>query len=198
MKTTITIFLFLTCLLSVLPLEAQTVDDPNALVFYFDEAATQRSWYGTGEVTVYLIAGPMRNGENIFHFLNSWGAWELVVMPMENVTGATLTMRGNASPEVVEIGPEGLDIEVVLLEPLPLDGRTVLAELDLDVVSTAPTELWAWGGDCVVDDIPWQFALLTSGSDGPMDMTGNTANINAGPPVATTARSWGQVKALYR
>lgn len=192
------LILLTACLLLAFPVVAQTVDVSNALVFYFDEEATLRSWYGTGEVTVYLVAGPMESGDQVFQFLNSWSFWEMVVLPFENVSYATLTMRGNASPAVVPVDPWIPDLEVEMLEPLPLDGRTVVAELTLNVVSNDPTQLWVWGASCVVDDTPWGFTTLTSGPDGPMDMTGHTANINDAAPVGTRNVSWGQVKALYR
>ena len=193
-----TLILLMACLLLAVPLLAQTVEVSNALVFYFDEEATIRSWYGTGEVTVYLVAGPMENNGQAFQLLNSWSFWEMLVMPFENVSSATLTMRGNANPAMVPVETFIDYLAVELLEPLPLDGRTVVAELALNVVSDEPTQLWVWGAECMVDGTPWGFTTLTSGPDGPMDMTGHTANINDVAPVGTQNVSWGQVKALYR
>ena len=48
------------------------------------------------------------------------------------------------------------------------------------------------------DGFPDFFTILTSGPDGPMDMTGYTAAINAPAPVSTESLSWSGVKVLYR
>jgi len=197
------IALLLVCLvlLAAQSPRAQTVEQLNALVFYFDENATERSWYGTGEVTAYLIAGPLVYSDNGLHyheFLNSWSCWGLDARPFENLSLATLTMRGEAIPASVELGPQPIDLDVILVEPLPLTGRTVVAELALNVVATERTELWAWGDAFTADGMANGFVQLTSGPDGPMDMTGHTANINADAPVGTEHLSWSQVKALYR
>jgi len=186
-------------LLLIQPILAQTVDEANALVFYFDEEATQRSWYGTGEVTVYLMAGPLFFEGQPCQVLNSWDCWSMAIYPLENVSGAVLTMRGNAEPAVMDLGALGfLDCQVQLLEPLPLAERTVLAELVVNVVSTEPTALEAWGGNFTADGNPNWFEQLTSGPDGPMDMTGHTATINGDAPVSTESLSLDQLKALYR
>lgn len=178
---------------------AQTIEDNNVLAFYFDEGATMRSWYGEGEVTAYLIAGPMVwGGGQPAALLNYWSCWELIVMPVENYTDARLTMRGMATPAVVELNNGWTDLSVIMNEPLPLDGHTVVAELTLNVVSTTPTALHVWGGQYEADSIESMFEILTAGPDGPMDMTGHTANINADAPVPTDHQSWDQLKSLYR
>ncbi len=178
---------------------AQTIDDNNVLAFYFDEGATQRSWYGVGEVTAYLIAGPMVwGGGQPAAFLNSWACWELSVTPVENYTDARLTMRGTATPAVVELTNGWTELSVLMNEPLPLDGHTVVAELTLTVVSETPTALVVWGGQYEADNIESVFEMLTTGPDGPMDMTGHTANVNADAPVPTDHQSWDQLKSLYR
>lgn len=180
------------------PVFAQVVDIPNAMVFYFDEAATQRSWYGTGPVTAYLTVGPLEIQGQPCQMLNSWSSWNMEVWPPDHVSGVTLTMRGVATPAVLDLNAMQLDVQVLLAEPLPLSGRTVIAELFMNVVSTEPTQLIAWPYNFTADGTLGWFETLTHGSDGPMDMTGHTASINDDAPVGTQQVAWDQVKALYR
>lgn len=192
---------FLTIIFLVISIQAplaQTVDENNSLVFYFDEDATQRSWYGTGEVTVYLTAGPMVHQGEPCSFLNSWQCDDLIIDPIANVTDARITMRGVASPAVVDLPDGWTNLNVTLLEPLPLNGRTVVAELTLNVISPDPTALIAWGSYFVADDVQGLFELLTMGPHGPMDMTGHSASINDLSPVSTENLNWNLIKSLYR
>ena len=79
-----------------------------------------------------------------------------------------------------------------------LNGRTVVAELTLTVLSEEPTWLWAMGYNFMADGFPDFFRALTSGPDGPMDMTGYSAAFNGPPPVSAESSGWGDLKALYR
>jgi hypothetical protein len=182
------------------PVAAQVVDVPNALVFYFDEAATQRSWYGTGPVTAYLVAGPLDIAGEPCRLLSSWASPNVDIWPHDNVANPTLTMRGDAAPAVLDLDAMQMGFVVTLATPLPLDGRTVVAELTMDVVSDTPTRLIAWADSFAADGRTGWFTTLTHGPDGPMDFTGNTANINDASPVGNgnANASWGRVKALFR
>ena len=193
--------LFVFCLVALLfPIaQAQTVEENNALVFYFDEGATSRSWYGTGEVTTYLIAGPMIDfwGQP-YEFINSWGANGMQIDPFENVASATLTARGLASPVSFELTEGSMSLGFNLTEPLALSGRTVLAELSLMVISSEPiglTPCYVNGGSCDVDGVHRWFEVLYDDSS---EWVTATAFINGPPPVASTAASWGDLKALFR
>lgn len=193
--------LFVFCLLALLvPVaQAQVVEEDNALVFYFDEGATSRSWYGTGEVTAYLVAGPMIDfGGQPYEFINSWGANGMQIDPFENVASATLTARGSASPVSYEFTESSMSLGFNLTEPLALDDRTVLAELTLMVISSEPTGLtpcYPNGGSCDVDGVQRWFEVLYDDSS---EWVTATAFINGPAPVASTAASWGDLKALYR
>lgn len=196
------LFFFITCLilLTAQIAPAQTINESNVLAFYFDEEATERSWYGTGDVTAYLIAGPMIQpglGNQPYEYLQAWSC-DIDVSPVENYSGALLTMRGLAIPATIELTGSWAMVDVLLPEPLALSGRTVVAELTLNVSSTERTELRVWGINFTADDVEDQFEILTSGSDGPMDMTNHTANINDDAPVSDRETSWSNVKALYR
>lgn len=177
----------------------QTVPDDNALVFYFDEGASVRSVYGTGSITAYLVAGPMIDFEgNPYAVMNGWGANGMRIDPFENVASAVLTPRGAATPASYTFTGYTANVGFDLGEPLPLAGRTVIAELALEVVSEAPTYLRPCGvngGSCDVDGVQRWFEILR-------DDTGlaivDTSVINGEAPLATDSPSWGGVKALYR
>jgi hypothetical protein len=181
--------------------QAQTVEVDNALVFYFDEEATQRSVYGTGQITAYLIAGPMLHFDGTpCQVMNSWGFAGMGVWPFANVASARLVPRGVAAPAFVDFTGDFLGTGFMMAEPLPLDGRTVIAELVLDVISDEPTELvpcdpGSASGD--FDGVAHWFNILTSGPHGPMDMVWATATINGPAPVSNTDATMGGVKALY-
>lgn len=191
-------YLLLGFLLVVGTANAQTIPDNNVLAFYFDEGATDRSWYGTGDVTAYLVAGPLISVDGDFQVLNSWAADEILILPFENVSSAHLVMRGAAYPAELEMTSMWAVLDVGLADPLPLNGRTVVAELRLNVLSEETTQLHVWGGEFIADGTWSHFAILTSGGDGPMDMTGHTANINGDSPVPSSPASWGAVKSLFR
>lgn len=180
---------------------AQVVDEENALVVYFDEGATQRSWYGTGQVTAYVVAGPMVwwDGYQVLPHtgLESWSG-VLYFVPWDHVADVVLRSRGDALPAQVSLDGTWWEFAFALQTPLPLAGRTVIAELDLNVLSDLATEVHLGGYGFVADGQSGQFAMLTSGPDGPMDMTDHVANINAVAPVAAEATTWSHVKGLYR
>jgi hypothetical protein len=183
---------------------AQIVDQDNALVVYFDEEATQRSWYGTGPVTAYIVAGPMVywNGNDLVPY-NGLDMWltNLYFVPLEgHVTGVVIRGRGNATPAEIVWNPVNYEISFSFYPPLPLSGRTVIADLEMMVVSDQPTEIHIEPGIFMADGMmePLQFAALTSGPDGPMDYTDHVANINAASPIAAEMRSWSAVKSLFR
>lgn len=179
--------------------QAQTVQQDNALVFYFDEGATVRAVIGSGELTAYLIAGPMIDfAETPYGFMNSWGANGMSIEPFGNVSSAILTPRGAASPASFEFTSGSANIGVLLAEPLPLSGRTVLAELTLMVTSSATTYLtpcYANGGSCDVDGVQRWFETLYDETGAPALAT---AAINGEAPLATSTASWSGVKALFR
>ena len=182
---------------------AQTIREPNALVVYFDEAATQRSWYGTGPVTAYIVAGPLEywdGAHNIpYHDLYAWAA-NLLLFPNEHVSNIVVRPRGSAWPESISIpGPLWwVEMEVQLDPSLPLSGLTVIADIDILVLSDQSTEIHVQGTRFVADDGQTRFfAELTNGPDGPMDFTDHVANINAEAPVLVDATTWGGLKALF-
>jgi hypothetical protein len=193
--------LFLVALIVlVVPIaQAQTVEEDNVLVFYFDEDATTREWWGLGEVTAYLIAGPLVdfNGDP-YASLSSWGCNELGVVPFANVDSAILTVRGTATPSVFELTSEISNVGVPFLEPMPLNGRVVLAELALNVISNERTDLAAFDASYEAEGQHRWFEIMTGGPHGPMDIVWATASINADAPVSTNTASWGSVKAIYR
>lgn len=196
------LFLIPVFILTILPavtIQAQTVEVNNALVFYFDEGATSRSWYGTGEVTVFLVAGPMIHWDGQpYAFINSWGTNGMEIHPFENVSSATLTARGSASPASFEFTDGSFSNGFQMIEPLPLAGRTVLAELTLNVISSEPTYLtpcYDNGGSCDVDGVHRWFEVLFTHD---LEMVLATTTINGPAPVAAEPLSWGQVKALFR
>jgi hypothetical protein len=193
-------YLLVICLLAiVVPVaQAQTVEEDNVLVFYFDEDATTRSWWGTGEVTAYLIAGPLVDFNGApYATLSSWGCNELGVVPFENVDSAILTIRGTSTPSVFELTSDISGVYGLFLEPMPLNGRTVLAELTLNVISNDRTDLVAFDASYEAEDQHRWFEIMT-GHDGPMDIVWETASINANAPVSTNTASWGSVKATFR
>ena len=183
------------------PAAAQTVDVPNALVVYFDEAATVRSWYGTGAVTAYAVAGPLSRWDGAsyvpFAQLESWGATSSLTPGTGRATG-TWVPRGGGLPAAVAFAGGYADLFITLPTPLPLQGRTVVAELRLDVTSNLPTLICLNGQHFRADGQTGYFALLTHGPDGPMDMTCLTAAINAAAPVPAERGTWGGVKAMFR
>ncbi len=198
----------LSCLITLVAVSAipviarsQTVDTPCALVVYFDEGATVRSWYGTGPVAAYVVAGPMvywdGTHEVPYQALERWSG-QISLAPMSNLASAVVTPRGGVAPVVIDpvLGVASLD--VTLAPALPLDGRTVVADLALDVLSQAPTQIRLWGMSYRADGQESWFSMLTSGPDGPMDLTDWVANINAPAPIAVTPQSWGAVKQLFR
>ncbi len=191
-------FLLFLILFLVGSASAQTISDANVLAFYFDEDATERSWYGTGEVAVYLVAGPIEMGGQPCQGLNHWSANEIWIGPFENVSSAHWIMRGAAYPAELEMTQAWAILDVGLADPLPLNGRTVVAELRLNVLSEELIQLHCWGGPFIADGVESHFEILTYGSDGPMDMTGHTANINGSSPVPSSQASWGEVKSLFR
>ena len=149
------VILLVSCLLIyVAPAtQAQTIELDNVLVNYFDEEATVPSWYGLGEVTVYLVAGPLLKFKDVWEpyaTLNSFVA-DYWIWPEAHVSGAVLMPRGTAFPPTVDLGDSALMQEIQYLEPLPLNGRTVVAELTLTVLSEASTWLWAMGFDFMAD-----------------------------------------------
>ncbi len=183
------------------PAAAQTVDVLNALVVYFDEAATSRAWYGTGAVTAYLVAGPMVawNGGSLVpcQQLEAWNA-QLILESADPALVASVTPRGPATPAAIPLTNNFAQLAVVLQPGLPLNGRTVVAELSLVVPGPASIAVCLWAMDYVADGRPGGFSLLTRGPDGPMDMTCHVAAINAPAPVPAAPASWSAVKALYR
>ncbi len=183
------------------PATAQSIDITNALVVYFDEAATVRSWYGTGAVTAYAVAGPLKrwDGTSLVPCtqLESWWATSSLDPLTGRATG-TWIPRGGGLPAAVAFAGGYADLFINLPTPLPLDGRTVVAELRLDVTSNLPTLICLDGWIYRADGATGNFATLTHGPDGPMDMTCLTAAINAAAPVPAERGTWGGVKAMFR
>lgn len=180
---------------------SQTVVVPGALVVYFDEAATIRSWYGTGPVTAYIIAGPLNRWTGTayvpYQQLEAWSG-NISLDPLVGRATATVVPRGGAAPAAIDVTGGSVFLDITLPVPLPLQGRTVVADLQLVVTSSLPTivclEAWRYRADGATD---W-FAMLTRGPDGPMDMTCEVAGINAAAPVPVVQDSWGEVKAMFR
>ncbi len=183
---------------------AQIVDQDNSLVVYFDEAATQRSWYGTGPVTAYIVAGPMTywDGDAMVPYVGlDWWLSNLYFVPLEgHLSGVMVRSRGSATPAEIAWNPVMYEISFGFDSPLPLSGRTVIADIEMIVVSDQPTEIHIEPGLFKADGMlePLSFEWLTRGPDGPMDTTDHVANINAAAPIATETRSWSSVKSLFR
>lgn len=183
------------------PAHSQTVDVPGALVVYFDEAATVRSWYGTGPVTAYIIAGPLNHWTGSATVpcqqLEAWRA-SIALDPVVGRATAVVATRGGAVPAFVELSEATGFLDVSLPTPLPLQGRTVVAELRLVVTSNLPTIICLNGWDYQADGVRDLFEMLTHGPDGPMDRTCLVAAINAAAPVPVEQGSWGGLKAMFR
>lgn len=180
---------------------SQTVDVPEALVVYFDEAATVRSWYGTGPVTAYIIAGPLNRWTGTayvpYQQLEAWSG-NISLEPLVGRATATVVPRGGATPAVIDLADGTAFLDVALPVPLPLQQRTVVADLQLVVTSSLPTIVCLEGWQYRADGATGWFAMLTRGPDGPMDMTCLVAAINAAAPVPVVQDRWGEVKAMFR
>jgi len=190
--------LFVVLALAV-PAAAQTVTGDNVLAVYFDEGATQRSWYGTGPVTLYLIAGPLTRYDT--HLgrrvpctqLEGWYA-PMNIIPIENVSNPILTPRGAGSPAPISLAGGHTDIDLMLPVPLPLAGRTVIADITMVVVSTAPTAIHLLPLAFRADGVLGWFEILR---DEQGDDTSHVASLNAAAPVPAEPSSWGGIKRLY-
>lgn len=180
---------------------AQTVAVPNALIVYFDEGATIRSWYGTGPVTAYIVVGPLSAWDGQADVpslqLERWSG-RISLEPLAGNATATVMPRGGVVPAVVDLANGWADLEVTLPTPLPLQGRTVVADLALMVTSALPTVICLEGWQFQADGRTGSFTMLTDGPDGQMDMTCRVAGINTAAPVAATATCWSAVKAMFR
>lgn len=180
---------------------AQRIGEPNALVVYFDEAATQRSWYGTGPVTAYIVAGPLEQMDvwpAVPYTGLEWWLAELELVPASHVADVVVRARGDAAPLQYALEPSWWpQLTFTLQTPLPLAGLTVIADLEMLVLSDQPTEIHLRGGPFIADGRQDAFAMLTHGSDGPMDVTDHVANLNAEAPVPVEAMTWGGLKALF-
>jgi hypothetical protein len=183
------------------PAHSQPVDVTEALVVYFDEAATVRSWYGTGPVTAYIIAGPLYSWTGTafvpYQQLEAWSG-EISLVPQVGRATATVVPRGGAAPAVINLTEGHAFLDVTLPTPLPLHERTVVADLQLVVTSNLPTIICLEGWQYRADGATGWFAMLTNGSDGPMSRTCFLAGINTAAPVPVAQDSWGAIKAMFR
>lgn len=183
------------------PAHSQTVAVSEALVVYFDEAATVRSWYGTGPVTAYIIAGPLLwstgTGVAPYQQLEAWSGM-LSLEPQLGRATATVVPRGGATPAVIDMPYGWAFLDIALPVPLPLQERTVVADLQLVVTSNLPTMVCLEGFRYRADGATGSFAMLTDGPDGPMNRTCLVAGINTAAPVPVAQDSWGAVKAMFR
>lgn len=176
---------------------AQPVTDAQTICFFFDEAATIRSHYGTGVIVGYIVVNPLWVGGQWAEDLNRWTCtfyWQAEA----GVVGNCNIWPSQGWPVDIPAVSGSADVDVNCDLPLNPEGPTVVSMVGFHValaehvsIFIAPGEFWADGGQNGL------FLHLTSGPS-PMDITEHVANINAPAPTADEQRTWGGIKLLYR
>jgi hypothetical protein len=102
-------------------------------------------------------------------------------------------------PVEYDVTSGSVDIDVLCDIPLAPIGPTVVAMVGFYVMIAEPVSIFIAPGEFWVDGgMHGQFAYLTSGPGGPMDITEHVANINAPAPVSNEKRTWGKFKLMFR
>lgn len=177
---------------------AQAVTDNQTICFFFDEEATIRSHFGSGVIVGYIVVNPLWIDGHRAEALQRWTClfiWQAEPGVVDNCDVWPLP----GFPVEIDVTGGWAEIDVEGYIPLAASGPTVVATVGFHLTAPEPVaifiepyEFWADGSG------PAPFEYLTSGPDGPMDMTTYVANINAPAPVAEEKCTWGQIKLMYR
>lgn len=197
MAVRITIFMLLVALTPNMAV-AQPVTDDQTICFFFDEEATIRSYYGSGVFVGYIVVNPLWIEGQRAEALRRWTcvfSWEAEAGVIGNCD--VWPLQGH--PLEFDVTGGSVEVDVECFFPLAADGHTVIAMVGFHLTVPEPVSLFLEPGQFWADGSgPVPFAYLTSGPDGPMDITTHVANINGPAPVAVEKGTWGRIKLMYR